>query len=136
MTTLQLEEKLNQAILTGKAMEAYEELYDENVVMQENSAEPTVGKAANRDREIAFFSSIEQFHGAEVLSYAVNGDKSLSEWTMDVTFKGGTRVQAGTGRGADLEGRQGCIRAVLLLQVNPIGALDNIQLLKSEELLK
>jgi hypothetical protein len=93
MTTLQLEEKLNQAVLTGKAMEIFEELYDENVVMQENSAEPTPGKAANRDREIAFFSSIEQFHGAEVLSYAANGDKSLSEWTMDVTFQGGTRVK-------------------------------------------
>jgi ketosteroid isomerase-like protein len=93
MTTLQLEEKLNQAILTGKAMEAFEEMYDDNIVMQENSAPPTVGKAANREREIAFFSSIEQFHGAGVLSYAVNGDKSLSEWFMDVTFKGGTRYK-------------------------------------------
>lgn len=92
MTTLQLEEKLNHAILSGKAMDAFEELYDDSVVMQENSAEPTVGKAANRDREIAFFSSIEQFHGASVPSYAVNGDKSLSEWTMDVTFRGGARV--------------------------------------------
>jgi hypothetical protein len=93
MTIAELDAKLNDAILTGKALEAFEELYDENVVMQENSNEPFVGKAVNRQREIDFFSSIEAFHGAFVLSSAVNGDVSLSEWLYDVTFKGGVRVQ-------------------------------------------
>lgn len=93
MTTVELEAKLNNAILAGRALEAFEELYDENVVMQENSAEPFAGKAVNRQREIDFFSSIETFHGASVLSSAVNGDTSLSEWLYDVTFQGGTRYQ-------------------------------------------
>jgi hypothetical protein len=93
MTVKELDQKLNEAILSGKAMEAYEELYDEGVVMQENSAEPTVGKAANRDRELAFFSSIEQFHGAGIGAQAVEGDTAFSEWWMDVTFKGGQRVK-------------------------------------------
>ncbi|MGC4048979.1 MAG: nuclear transport factor 2 family protein [Paludibaculum sp.] len=93
MTIAQLDAKLNNDILTGKALEAFDELYDENVVMQENSNEPFVGKAVNRQREIDFFSSIEEFHGASVLSSAVNGDVTLSEWLYDVTFKGGTRFQ-------------------------------------------
>ena len=37
--------------------------------------------------------SIEEFHGAELLASAVSGDISFSEWAMDVTFKGGGRVQ-------------------------------------------
>ncbi len=89
----QLDQKLNDAILSGKAMEAYEELYAADVVMQENNQPPTVGKDANRQREIEFFSSIEQFHGAQVLSSAVNGDVAFSEWVMDVTFKGGQRYK-------------------------------------------
>lgn len=89
----QLDQKLNDAILSGKAMEAYEELYAADVVMQENNQPPTVGKDANRQREIEFFSSIEQFHGAQVLTSAVDGDVSFSEWVMDVTFKGGQRYK-------------------------------------------
>lgn len=93
MTAKELDAKLNDAILAGKAMEAFEELYDDNVVMQENSAEPTIGKAANRDREIAFFSSIAEFHGAGIGSAAVEDDTAFSEWWMDVTFKNGQRVK-------------------------------------------
>lgn len=92
-TIQQLEQKLNDAVLAGKAMDAFEELYADDVVMQENSQPPTLGKDANRKREIEFFSSIEQFHGAQVLASAVNGDVSFSEWVMDVTFKGGQRYK-------------------------------------------
>ncbi len=88
-----LDNELNQMVLNGQAMEAFERFYAEDVVMQENSAEPVVGKAANRQREIDFFSSLEEFHGAGVLGSAVTGDRSYSEWWMDVTFKGGGRVK-------------------------------------------
>ena len=88
-----LEHKLNDAILNGKAMEAFEELYADDVVMQENTQPPTHGKDANRKREIEFFSNIEQFNGAAVLASAVEGDVSFSEWMMDVTFKGGQRYK-------------------------------------------
>lgn len=93
MTTAQLEAKLNEAVLGGKAMEAFEEMYAEDVVMQENDAPPTIGKAANREREIAFFSSLEAFHGARVLSSVAGEDISFSEWELDVTFKGAGRVR-------------------------------------------
>ena len=93
MTTEQLEAKLNEAVLSGRAMEAFEELYADDVVMQENDAAPTRGKAANREREIAFFSSVEEFHGARVLSSVAANGISVSEWELDVTFRGAGRLK-------------------------------------------
>lgn len=91
-TIAELNQKLDDAVLAGKALEAFDELYDEIVVMQENSDEPFVGKALNRQREIDFFSSVAEIHSAAVLSSAVNGDVSFAEWTMDITFKNGYRA--------------------------------------------
>lgn len=88
-----LEKQLNEAILSGKALDAFEQLYAEDVVMQENSDTPFEGKAVNRQREIDFFSSVGELHDLKLLSYAVNGDVSLSEWLYDVTFKNGPRVK-------------------------------------------
>ena len=90
--TKQLSDQLNAMILSGKAMEGFEQFYDDDVVMQENEKEPTAGKAANRQREIDFFSSLEAFHGAAVKASAAEGDVSFGEWEMDVTFKGGSRT--------------------------------------------
>ena len=89
----ELDKQVNDDVLSGKAMEAFEKYYAEDVVMQENSEEPRRGKAANRKAEEEFFASVEAFHGASVKASAVNGDVSFSEWEMDVTFKGGHRVK-------------------------------------------
>ncbi|MCX6593439.1 MAG: nuclear transport factor 2 family protein [Acidobacteria bacterium] len=88
----ELNAELDRMVLSGQAMEAFEKFYTEDLIMQENTAPPTVGKAANREREIAFFSSIEQFHGAQVLSSGAGDNVSFAEVEMDVTFKGGPRV--------------------------------------------
>ena len=84
---------LNQSILSGKALDAFDKYYADNVVMQENSDEPFVGKAFNRDREVKFFSSIAELHAIELLGSAVNGNRSYSEWLLDVTFQGGARYK-------------------------------------------
>lgn len=98
MTTTQLESTtmdadLNAMILSGQIMDAFERYYAENTIMQENAEQPCVGKDANREREKAFLDSVEEFHGAQLLASAVQGDVSFSEWTMDITFKGMGRVQ-------------------------------------------
>jgi hypothetical protein len=93
MTTQELDQALNQQVLAGDIMGAFDKYYAEDVVMQENSDEPFVGKATNREREQKFVSSIAEFHGASVVSSAVNGDTSFSEWAMDVTFQGGARYK-------------------------------------------
>ncbi len=92
MSTRALEDKLNGMILAGKIMEAFEELYADDVVMVENFEEPCVGKVANRARELAFLEAVAEFHGATLGASAAEGDYSFSEWVFDVTFKGGART--------------------------------------------
>lgn len=88
-----LDDQLNQMVLNGQAMEAFEKFYADDVVMQENSGDPVRGKDANRQRELDFFASLEEFHGAGVLGSGVSGERSYTEWWMDVTFKGAGRVK-------------------------------------------
>jgi len=78
---------LNQLILEGKAMDGFEMYYDDNVVMQENELTPTVGKAANRQRERSFFENITAFRGAKVLDVAVGENVSCVRWHLDYTHK-------------------------------------------------
>jgi ketosteroid isomerase-like protein len=86
------DQQLNQQILAGDALGAFEKYYAEDVVMQENEEAPRKGKAINRKFEKDFFDNIEQLHGGKVLASAVNGDTSFSEWEYDVTFKGAQRI--------------------------------------------
>jgi ketosteroid isomerase-like protein len=88
----ELDKQLNDDVLSGKIMEAFEKYYSDDVVMQENSEEPRKGKAENRKAEEQFMASVEAFNGASVKASAVNGDVTFSEWEMDITFKGGSRV--------------------------------------------
>jgi ketosteroid isomerase-like protein len=89
-----LDPALNEAILTGKALEAFEQYYADDVVMQENSEEPRLGKDLNRKFEVEFFSSLAEFHEGKLVSSAVNGDVTFGEWFMDVSFKNGHRMKA------------------------------------------
>jgi hypothetical protein len=79
---------INNLVLEGKAMEAFEKYYHEDVVMQENDSTPTVGKHANRTREVAFFANIESFRGAAVLNVtAPHENLSVVVWHYDYTHK-------------------------------------------------
>ena len=89
----QLDKQLNDDVLSGKTLEAFEKYYADDVVMQENSEEPRKGKEANRKAEQEFMASVEAFNGASVKASAVNGDVTFSEWEMDITFKGGHPVK-------------------------------------------
>ena len=86
-----LDAELNHMILSGKALEGFEKFYAEEVVMQEGIGATRKGKVANRKYEEQFFASIAEFHGAELLGAAAQGDRSYSEWSFDVTLKNGTR---------------------------------------------
>lgn len=92
-TIAELNKTLDEKVLSGKALEAFDEYYADGVVMQENLDEPFVGKELNRKREIEFFDSIAEFHGAAVLGSAAGEDVSFSEWELDVTFKNGFRYK-------------------------------------------
>lgn len=94
MSHEQSDRELNQLILQGKAMEGFERFYADDVSMQENNDPPTVGKAANRDREIAFFGSIEKVNGFALNGEGYGGNNGFSEWHMDYVLKNGWHVNA------------------------------------------
>jgi hypothetical protein len=78
-------EDIKSLVLQGKAMEAFEKYYGEDVVMQENETPATVGKAANRTRELDFFSKVTEFRAAELKAVAYGEDVIISEWFVDYT---------------------------------------------------
>lgn len=80
-------QELNKMILEGKTMEAFEKFYDESVVMQENNQPPTVGKEANRKRELEAVSSITEFKSAEVKAVAVEEGITIVEWFTHFVHK-------------------------------------------------
>lgn len=88
MTTL-LEKisDLNDLVLQGKALEAFDKYYHDDVVMQENENAPTIGKESNRKREEEFFSSITEFRGARPLKVSIGEDVTMVQWHYDYTHK-------------------------------------------------
>ena len=79
--------EMNQMVLEGKILDAFEKYYADEVVMQEINMEPVVGKDANREREQKWFSGITEFRGAEVTNVAVGDNVSMVEWFMDYSHK-------------------------------------------------
>lgn len=67
-------EKTLDGIRNGTIIETMKQLYDENVVMQENTGEPTVGLAANLEREQQFIDSVKEWTGFDVQAIATDGD--------------------------------------------------------------
>lgn len=79
--------ELNKLILSGKSMEAFEKFYHNDVQMQENENAPTIGKVANRAREIEFYSNVAEFRGAEVHGITTSENLSAVIWHFDYTHK-------------------------------------------------
>ncbi|NJM25493.1 MAG: ester cyclase [Bacteroidia bacterium] len=78
---------LNDLVLQGRPLDAFEKYYHNDVVMQENEMTPTIGKDANRERELAFFASLVEFRKARVLKVSVGENVSMVEWHYDYTHK-------------------------------------------------
>ncbi|MBK6522816.1 MAG: nuclear transport factor 2 family protein [Sphingobacteriaceae bacterium] len=84
-------EELNQMILTGKQMDAFEKYYHEDVVMRKTLIHLRLENL--KSKELQAMQMIEAFHGAEVKSVAVGDNVTTSEWEMDVTYKGASRMK-------------------------------------------
>ena len=86
-TLLEKISDLNDLVLQGKALDAFEKYYHDDVIMQENDNPPTIGKAANRQREIEFFDSITAFRSAKPLKVTVGEGITMVQWQYDYTHK-------------------------------------------------
>ncbi len=86
-TLLEKISTINDMILQGNALDAFEEYYHEDVVMQENDNPAIIGKNANRKREEEFFASITEFRSAQPLKVSIGEDTTMVEWHLDYTHK-------------------------------------------------
>jgi SnoaL-like domain len=81
-------------IFQGQLLEAFEQYYAENVVMEDVGETTREGKAACREYELKFLASVEAIHGGGVDAITAdeaNATTMVESW-MDLTFKGGPRV--------------------------------------------
>jgi ketosteroid isomerase-like protein len=90
----ELDAELNDRILQGDILGAFEDFYAEDVVMEEDG-KTREGKDANREYEKQFVDMLEEFHGAEIRSRGIDEENgvTLSEWFNDMTLEGAGRVQ-------------------------------------------
>ena len=86
-TLLEKISDLNDLVLQGRAMEAFEKYYHDDVVMQENNSAPTVSKSANRQRELEFLDNVTEFRAANVKGSGIIGNLSYVVWHYDYTHK-------------------------------------------------
>ncbi|WP_420315985.1 SnoaL-like domain-containing protein [Ekhidna sp.] len=78
---------LNDLVLQGRAMEAFEKYYASDVRMQENESQPTIGKEANRKREEEFLSNVTEFRSARPLKVTIGENTTMVEWQYDYTHR-------------------------------------------------
>ncbi len=77
----------------GRILEAIEEFYGDDVEMQENTAPPTVGKEANRERERAFVASVAEVHESRAEAIVADGSRTAIHWVFDFTDTEGRRLR-------------------------------------------
>jgi len=87
-------DELIDYIDNGKFLEAMDEFYADNVEMRENNEPPTVGLAANIEREKQFLSMVKKWHWTMWHATAINdeGDVSFLEYSFHFTNTDGLPV--------------------------------------------
>ena len=81
--------ELNNMILKGEILDAFDKFYAEDVVMQDNDTPQREGKPACRAFEEAFVNNLTAFRGAEVKNVMVSEEAGVAtvEWGFDYTHK-------------------------------------------------
>ena len=75
--------ELLEYIRNGKIMEAMQEFYADNVVMEEPMYGKTIGLKANLEREQKFVDSVAEFKGFEAPKVTTGENSSAYENVMD-----------------------------------------------------
>ena len=84
---------LNQMLLDGKLLEAFDKYCHDDVLMQENNEPPRIGKAENYAFEKAFVDAIATWNDIQIKAVTMNEEEGISMivFFFDVTYKDGTR---------------------------------------------
>ena len=91
MPTRQRVRDLIAYVERGRFADGIDAFYADDVVMQDNLAQPTVGKAANLERERGFEAYIATLHESRALDVIVDGDRVVIHWLLDFTGTDGKR---------------------------------------------
>ncbi|MCC2643144.1 MAG: putative SnoaL-like polyketide cyclase [Nitrospira sp.] len=86
-------EGLLTSIQQGKIMEAMNEFYGEDTVMQDNANQPTKGLAANIEREKQFLNGVKEWKGFHVSATGVGDDVTFYESVMEFVATNGQPVR-------------------------------------------
>lgn len=95
MSTQNLQQRLNDLfgyIRQGKIVEAMNEFYDKDTVMQDNANPPTVGQGANIEREKQFLNGVKEWKGFNVTASAVGDNVTFYECALDFIATSGQAV--------------------------------------------
>ena len=95
MSTQNLQQRLQDLfgyVRQGKIIEAMNEFYDKDTVMQDNANPPTKGLAANIEREKQFLSGVKEWKGFNVTATGIGDNVTFYESTMDFIATGGQAV--------------------------------------------
>ena len=95
MSTTNLQQRLNDLfgyIRQGKIIEAMNEFYDKDTVMQDNANPPTKGLGANIEREKQFLSGVKEWKGFEVKASSSGDNVTFYECTLDFIATNGQPV--------------------------------------------
>ena len=87
----QLEARANDLvsyIREGRIIEAMHEFYADDTQMQENNNPPTVGLAANVEREHQFLASVKKWLSFEVGAVAVDASRGKTTIQSTLAFEG------------------------------------------------
>ena len=83
-------EELNTLIKEGKAMEAFDKYYGDDVIIQVNGNRAITGKEENRKNEMIFLKEVEKLSSAEIKSITFGGTDdniTMTEWALNVDNK-------------------------------------------------
>lgn len=95
MSTTNLQERLTDLfdyIRQGKIIEAMNEFYDKDTVMQDNANPPTQGLAANIEREKQFLSGVKEWKAFNVSASGVGDNVTFYECSLDFIATSGQPV--------------------------------------------
>lgn len=96
MSATNLSQRL-QVLLTSiqqvKIMEAMNECYDVDTVMQDNANPPTKGLAANIEREKQFLNGVKEWKGFHVTASGVGDNATFYECVMEFIATNGQPVR-------------------------------------------
>jgi ketosteroid isomerase-like protein len=97
MSTANLQQRLQDLldhIRQGRIIEAMNEFYDKDTVMQENASPPTKGLAANIEREKQAMSGVKEWKGFNVTAQGVGDNVTFYEATADFIATSGRVMHA------------------------------------------